>query len=25
MKQVEQAYVLKRNAVPGSETEGEEA
>ena len=25
MKQVEQEYVLKRNAVPGSETEGEEA
>jgi small subunit ribosomal protein S24e len=25
MKQVEQAYILKRNAVPGSETEGEEA
>lgn len=25
MKQVEQAHVLKRNAVPGSETEGEEA
>jgi small subunit ribosomal protein S24e len=25
MKQVEQAYILKRNAVPGSETEGEKA
>ena len=25
MKQVELGYVLKRNAVPGTETEGEEA
>lgn len=25
MKEVELAYVLKRNAIPGAETEGEEA